>query len=165
MQKTMASRTFSAAMKIAMASLLIGVFAMPGAAFANDGLSDEDVPTVELKDQVQGEYRNLLRNAARLRRNAEAARRDYKLSTRRNYPRGEVRKQFLVDAEAAEKELVQVEAEIEKLKTEARGEGAMPGWFYEVEEENFDAPTPASPAEEDAGDRGGRNPLYLDDDD
>ena len=136
------------------------VLTVPGNVMASNSL-DETASVEEVKAEWQGRYRKLLTDAARLRRNAEAARYNYSQANQRNYPRGAARKQFLIDEENAQAELVQVEADIEKLREDGRREGALPGWFYEVEDEPLDAPQPAAPVE-DPADREGRNPLYLD---
>jgi hypothetical protein len=120
----------------------------------------------EQKDAWQSRYRRLLQDSARLAYNAEISRENYARAQRRNYPRGGARQQFLVDAEAADKELVDVKKEIEKILLEARHEALPPNWRFQVEDEPIDRPSPASASDEDdsAADRAGRNPLYLDDD-
>ena len=118
------------------------------------------------KEYWQERYRRLRQDAARLERNAERARKAYALAQRRNYPRGGARQKLSQQIEDAETELESVRKEIEELPSEARRAGAMPGWLYEVEEEEVVIPEPAAPDAadaEEAEDRAGRNPLYLDD--
>ena len=72
---------------------------------------------------------------------------------------------MLLEAEKAERTLIGVEAQIEQLRLDGRRAGALPSWFYEVEDEPLGGAQPASraqttgPAPED---QEGRNPLYLD---
>jgi hypothetical protein len=128
----------------------------------------EPVDALEaMKDEWQDEYRRLLQDADRLRRNASNARENYARAQRRNYPRGGARAEMLVEADQAERDLVEVEAQIEQLRLDGRRAGALPGWFYEVEDEPRGNPQPASPGETTEAspeDREGRNPLYLDQD-
>jgi hypothetical protein len=154
-------RLFSAGLQLLVLTALALALTLPGSVAASTG-ADDDASIEETKAEWQGQYRRLLSDKALLQRNAEAARTYYSKSRQRNYPRGAARQQFLIDADTAEKQLVEVEAEIQKFKTNARREGILPGWFYEVEEGPLDAPQPAAPAEEDRQDREGRNPLYLD---
>jgi len=122
----------------------------------------------ELQDQKeywQERYRRLRQDAARLERNAERARKAYAMAQRRNYPRGGARQRLIQQIEDAETELESVRKEIEELPTEARRAGAMPGWLYEVEDEEVVIPEPAAADAVDAEEaeaRAGRNPLYLD---
>ncbi|MBW2427035.1 MAG: hypothetical protein JRG86_22520, partial [Deltaproteobacteria bacterium] len=85
--------------------------------------------------------------------------------------RGGARQQFLIDEQQAKDELANVRQQIEDLKLRARQEGVMSGWLYEVEDEDFSVPEPAAPDDwdpeadaDEAYDREGRNPLYLEDD-
>ena len=120
-------------------------------------------PTLEeQKQEWQDRYRKLLREAARLQQNAMIGRENYSRAQRRNYPRGGAREQFLTDAEAAEKELVKVKAEIEGIFDEARHAAVPANWLYQVDDENVSYTPPAS-ATEDTEDRAGRNPLYFKD--
>jgi hypothetical protein len=155
------SRTFPLGRLLAAVFALSLALAMPGIVAASSG-ADEDASIEDTKDDWQSEYRGLLINKARVQRNLEAARTSYSKSRRRNYPRGAAREQFLIDAATAEKELVELDREIDQFKTKSRRQGILPGWFFEVEEGPLDAPQPAAPAEEDPEDREGRNPLYLD---
>jgi hypothetical protein len=154
------SRPFFLGLRLVAFAALALALASPGPAAASSG-ADDEASIEESKAEWQGQYRRLLSDKALLQRNLEAARTSYSKSRRRNYPRGAARQQFLIDADTAEKQLVEVEAEIEKLKTDARSEGILPGWLYEVEQGPLNAPQPAAPAEEDLQDREGRNPLYL----
>jgi len=106
----------------------------------------------------------LLRNAALLERNARRSREYYAQAQRRNYPRGGARQRLLAQAAEAEAELRTVREEIEALRVEARREGALPGWLYEVEDEEIVVPEPAAPDGSDSSSDerdAGRNPLYL----
>ena len=126
----------------------------------------EQVDAVQaMKDEWQHDYRQLLQDAARLRRNSLNARENYARAQRRNYPRGGARQAMLVEAEEAERGLAEVDAQIEQLRLDGRRAGALPGWFYEVDEETQEPAQPAFPAEATEAspeDREGRNPLYLD---
>ncbi len=126
----------------------------------------EDDDHQNQKEYWQDRYRRLRQDAARLERNAERARKAYALAQRRNYPRGGARQKLFQQIEDAEAELESVRQEIAELPTEARRAGAMPGWLYEVEEEEVVIPEPAAADAIDADeteDRAGRNPLYFDD--
>ena len=116
------------------------------------------------KEHWQSRYRSLLENAARLEHNARISRENYAQAQRRNYPRGGARQRLMLQAEQAEAELADVREEIEALHLEAQREGALPGWFYEVDDEEISIPEPASPDTSGSNDDG-RNPLYADDDD
>jgi hypothetical protein len=151
-------RAFSA---VALALLLVGTGA---STLSAESYADEERASADKKAEWQGDYRKLLNDAARLERNVAAAKENYSQARQRYYPRGAARQQIVIDRKLAEKELVEVEAEIDRFKTNGRREGAAPSWFYEVEEEPRKASMPAAKAEEPAQDREGRNPLYLDDD-
>jgi len=114
------------------------------------------------KAKWQGRYRSLLQEAASLQDTAQNSRENYARAQRRNYPRGGARQQFILDAEAAEKELILVREKIEAVIVEARHAAIPPHWLYEVDDEPI-AATPAASASEDPDDRAGRNPLYLKD--
>jgi hypothetical protein len=144
---------------LALIALLLSV---PTLAPANSAVGDE-TSTLSEKESWQADYRRLLSDAALLKRNATAARENYAQARRRNYPRGAAREQFMIDEDNAKKELVEVEAELDKFRRDARHRGVLPGWFYEVEDDPIEAPQPAAPSAEDVQDREGRNPLYLDD--
>jgi len=116
------------------------------------------------KQEWQDDYRKLLREKARLERNVESARVNYMRANRRNYPRGKARQQFVIDGDEAKRGLVKIEEEIEQLRDESRRAGALPGWFAEVDDEPIGDAEPAARADDDEGDREGRNPLYADDD-
>ena len=152
------SRLLAAWVTLAFAVSLPSALPMPAEAEQVDA-------TQVMKDEWQNEYRRLLQDAARLRRNAQNARENYARAVRRRYPRGTERDAILIEAEEAERGLVQVEAEIEKLRLDGRRAGAFPGWFSEVDDEPLGPAQPASPAETTRPgpeDREGRNPLYLD---
>lgn len=107
----------------------------------------------------QDRYRNLLRRKAELRSQIETERALYAAANRRNYRRGPVRHEHLEKVREAEKELATVEAALETFVDDARRDGALPGWLYEVEEEQL-VRTGGSDSE-DVDDRGGRNPKFL----
>ena len=119
------------------------------------------------KEYWQSEYRALRLDIARLERNAKRARHNYERAQRRTYPRGDARKQYLIDEQDALDGVVRVKREIEDLKDRGRREGALPGWFYEVDDEPLTPPEPAAPDGPNAEgleEREGRNPLYFQDD-
>ena len=162
-------RGLGRAFRLALAALLLSAgglpLTLPIAAQADEMAEDVD-PEVELRETWQRKYRNLLRDAARLRRNVAASEADYKRAQRRNYPRGDAREQIVRNGNESRRDLVRVEAAIEKLQGDARAAGVRPGWLYDVEQEDF-GPAPAAAAtesEESDRDREGRNPIYFDDD-
>ena len=152
------TRLLAAGVVLAFAVSLPAALPVPAEAEPVDALA-------AMKDEWQDEYRQLLGEVDRLRRNARNARENYSRAQRRNYPRGGAREQMLAEAEEAEGDLIKVEAQIEQLQLDGRRAGALPGWFYEVETEPRERLQPSFPAEA-AGpapeDREGRNPLYLD---
>lgn len=118
----------------------------------------------EKKAEWQDRYRTLLQNAARLRSNADASRENYARAQRRNYPRGGARQQFILEAENAEKELVEVKEEIAQIAIDARHAAIPPSWLYEVDDEPI-SPTPAASASgqhDKQEERAGRNPIHFD---
>jgi len=143
----------------------LSLFAIQAPA-AHAQLADDEVLQHE-KEYWQDRYRRLRQNAARLERNAERARKAYALAQRRNYPRGGARQKLFQQIEDAETELESVRKEIEELPREARRAGALPGWLYEVEQEEVVIPEPAAPDSDDpAADAcAGRNPIYCEDGD
>jgi hypothetical protein len=157
-------RSLVSTLGLATALCVIGLpTLMPSAAQAQTGAQPTEE---EQKAKWQDDYRSLLQNEARLRHNGQMARENYARAQRRNYPRGGARQQFLIDADKADAELVQVKEEIAQLQTSARHESIPQSWFYEVEEEpiTYGAPA-ASASNDDEDDDGGRNPLYLKDQD
>jgi hypothetical protein len=148
---------------IAAVAVVLALFvALPASVDASSGMDEGYQLDASMKEEWQSEYRRLLQDSERLKRNAEAARRNYSQAQQRNYPRGSVRQQYLIDEEEAKKELAEVDAALEQFKADGRRDGALPGWFYEVEEESLASPEPAAIGEDDAEDMEGRNPLYLD---
>ncbi len=147
-------------------------FAVATPALASDEtaatpLSGEET-LAEQKEHWQARYRRLLRDKARLERNIASAKNNYTLAQRRNYPRGGARERYRLDAERGEQELSRVEDDIDRLLAEGRRDGALPGWFAEVEDESFDVPepvAPAAPSARDRRDREGRNPIWFEDED
>lgn len=152
-----------------LAGLLIGLcgaLVAPTVLVASDAFGEDEYDAeLELKEEIQRQYRDLLRNKAIFQRNAVTAREEYAEANRRNYPRGEARKQYLINEKEALDALAEVEVAIEKLHEQGRRDGALPGWFAEVEDEPLSLTQPAAPAEDDdrVRDREGRNPLYFDD--
>ena len=127
---------------------LTGLFLMSGDANAQFATEEE---TQAARDKWQERYRWLLRDQARLKQNVANLEHDYIMSQRRNYPRGPNRERLVVEKQAQQRELAQVEAEISVIYTEARAAGIPPGWLAEVEDE--DLTLPAAPAEDPAGPR------------
>jgi hypothetical protein len=155
------SRTFPFISRLAL--VLLASLAIASSGFATDGAEYDGTGDPTPKEQWQTEYRRLLQEKARLERNAKTARENYSQAQQRNYPRGSARQKMLVDEQEAKQGLVEVEAEIERFKRSSRQDGVVPGWYYEVEEEPMvAAPQPHRDDTEDAEDREGRNPLYLD---
>ena len=101
---------------LALALAVISLPLLPPDAVGADG----EQSLAEQKAEWQGRYRGLLQNAARLRSNAQLSRENYARAQRRNYPRGGARQQFILDAEKAERELVEVKAQIEQIAIDAR---------------------------------------------
>lgn len=135
--------------------LLLGLMA-PLATTASDGHRG--------KDYWQERYAGLLKEADRLRATIERETELYADANRRNYRRGKKRHVHRVAAAEAREELARVEALLDQLPEDARRQGALPGWLYEVEERHAerrqagDAPAAQDPAET------GRNPLFLESD-
>jgi hypothetical protein len=163
-------RTLVSTLGLAIALWVIGpLIFTPCPAQAQTGAQ----PTLEeQKAEWQDRYRSLLHNQARLHHNAQIARENYARAQRRNYPRGGARRQFLVDADDAENELVTVKEEIAQIQIDARHASIPQNWLYDVEEEPITFGPPAASASsngddeaDDAYDRSGRNPLYLEDQD
>lgn len=145
----------------ALVSISFGVV-LGSASVAHAGT--EDAQDAE-KARWQGRYRQLLSLQIQLRDNAVRSRAYYAQAQRRNYPRGGARQQFIVDAEDAEKQLLEVKAETEALRDEARRAAIPQIWFYQVDDEPTQS-APAATATDDADaneDREGRNPLYFKD--
>ena len=136
--------------------------ALPSLATAGDFTEVDSFQA--MKEEWQDRYRALLQDAARLRHNANSARDNYRMAQRWNYPRGGARQKFLLQADEAERDLVRVESDLEKFRVDARRAGALPGWLYEVEEEERVVSEPAAPADASDPDLEGRNPLYLEQD-
>ena len=167
MKSTTPTRTFPCSLSTIVLALAIAIacsasFFVGGSAAAQQ---DEQELAAQ-KAEWQRHYRRLLQNAATLRDNAVRSRKNYAQAQRRNYPRGGARQQFLLDAENAEKELAEIQEEIERLLADARRAGIPRVWFWEVDDETI---TPAAPGDaprnEEEDDREGRNPLYFEDDD
>jgi len=146
----------------ALAAGLATTFA-PAPAAAETGAETEE-ETLALKADWQGRYRALRNNAVRMRENATKLRRAYGLAQHANYPRGGAREEFKKEVEQAERDADRYEAELVEFHEEARRNEIPPGWLLEVDDEPIDRGLPAAQEDsEDAPDRGGRNPLYDDD--
>jgi len=118
-----------------------------------------------MKTYWQDRYRQLLVSADDLREEIERETELYADANRRNYRRGTKRHVHRVAIEEAEKKLAEVDRELATIKDEGRRAGALPGWFYEVEQDRADVarnPTLA-PSPEDL--EGGRNPKFTPTDD
>lgn len=117
------------------------------------------------KEYWQRRYRSLLQEAERLRVKVAVAREAYAEANRRDYRRGKARHAQHEQMLEAESDLAEVQAKLDTIVDQGRRSGALPGWFYEVEDEWSSIPESvddaSGPAEADASD--GRNPLYLDD--
>ena len=113
------------------------------------------------KDYWQTRYRTLLERADSLRETIEVETELYADANRRNYRRGKKRHVHRVAAEEARAELVEVERELSTIQEEGRRAGALPGWFYEVEQDRSDvARNPALAPDPDDRDEG-RNPRFI----
>ncbi len=148
---------------LACALALLALAASPVAA-GDDPSSEPELRAT--KAYWQNRYRNLLRDAARLRSEVERETELYADANRRNYRRGKKRHIHREAAKEAEQELAKVEAELATIEDDARRAGALPGWLYEVEFEMQDAelrPGIATGPEQEQDE--GRNPLYDDDED
>lgn len=112
------------------------------------------------KTHWQDRYRTLLNRQAELRSEIDSERALYAAANRRNYRRGTVRHVHLEKVKAAEEELAGVESALEDFAEEARRAGALPGWLYEVEEEQL-AKQQKAGDESDEDATAGRNPRFL----
>ncbi|MFK7896701.1 MAG: hypothetical protein AB8G23_12745 [Myxococcota bacterium] len=113
------------------------------------------------KDYWQERYRDLVNRAKKLRQEIEKERELYADANRRNYRRGDKRHRHRLKLVEAEEKLNTVEAELATIKDDGRRAGALPGWFYEVEDE-LGPNGGGSAAERGPGD-GGRNPRFEED--
>lgn len=152
-------------------AIALYVTALPLVGSHSADANADDGATLEQKIEWQDRYRSLLVGAARLKQAATTSRENYARAQRRNYPRGGARQQFIIDAEDAENELVDMNGQIEAILDEARRNAIPTVWFYEVDDEPIRLPPPvrlsrtnesADPnADQDEDDDGGgRNPLY-----
>jgi len=109
----------------------------------------------------QDRYRTLLRSASELRSRIASERALYAAANRRNYRRGPVRHVHRANVRQAEEELATVESALETFADDARRDGALASWLYEVEDELLArAENPGSDAEE-IDDNAGRNPRFF----
>ncbi len=142
-----------------------GIGLSPIAPAVAQAANTKELSGLEQKAEWQQRYRRLLQGQQQLRAEAATSRENYARAKRRNYPRGGALQQFLIDAEKAESELVELEQETAEFLEQARGEAIPRNWFYEVDDEDIRAPSPVATRPDDreaADDRAGRNPLYLD---
>ena len=116
----------------ALIALLAMAFAAPSSFARDDAQSDG------MKQYWQNRYRQLLRSADELRAEIAHETELYADANRRNYRRGTKRHMHRVAAEEAKAKLDAVESKLSTIKDEGRRAGALPGWFYEVEEERED---------------------------
>jgi len=131
----------------------------------NMALAQTGDPALEQKNEWQERYRIMLTNQAILADNAEKLRKNYAQAQRRNYPRGGARDKFLLDAAQAEADLAELKTATAELLASARRKDLPRSWFYEIDDEEIQLPTPAAKAQGDGEQdtsRDGRNPLYLD---
>lgn len=138
------------------ACLILGMFfVMPLSAAATDA-DDEGA-----KAYWQTRYRGLHADVVRLRGDIARERELYADANRRNYRRGSKRHAHREAMMKAMAELGRVEADLATIEEDGRRDGALPGWFYEIDielEDAGDGPNvPAAPGED------GGNPFYDDD--
>ena len=158
----MRNPSFSRISRLALTLLLTACFSLAGGL----ALAETEEETMAKRLEWQDRYRVLLQNQAILKDNVAKLRHAYAQAQRRNYPRGGARERFLTQADEQQKQLDQVERELETIFAEARQAEIPPGWLYEVDDEELDlsgAPAAADlddGAEADDEDLEGRNPLY-----
>jgi hypothetical protein len=154
-QTTEGLARFTARGSIALLAFILALIAAP----AMSGDKATDAAEVQAsKTFWQDRYRNLIRDAERLRKDVARERELYAAANRRNYRRGSNRHVHRAALEEASKELASVEAELATIDDEGRRAGALPGWFYQVENEIEESAKVPSVASEppDAG----RNPIH-----
>ena len=156
----MSSRSITARCPRALLLVLaLVVLAVPIAGAQSDSELDAD------KEYWQTRYRGLLRRADTLRATIEEQTELYADANRRNYRRGKKRHIHRVAAEEAKAELAEVELELSTLKDEGRRQGALPGWFYEVELDRADVARNPALAPEPEEPEAGRNPAFIETED
>ena len=129
--------------------------------FAPGVSAESDAELASEKDFWQTRYRTLFDRADTLRETIAIETELYADANRRNYRRGTKRHIHRVAAEEARAELAEVERELSTLPDEARRQGALPGWFYEVEEDRSAiVRNPALAPEPDDRDEA-RNPRFA----
>ncbi|MBB83892.1 MAG: hypothetical protein CL931_08805 [Deltaproteobacteria bacterium] len=140
------------------ATLVLLVFA---ASVAPTASAQSDGERGATKAYWQTRYTTLLDRAEHLRATVAEQTELYADANRRNYRRGQKRHIHRVAAEEARDELAEVERELSTLPDEARRQGALPGWFYEVEEDRSAiVRNPALAPEPDDRDEA-RNPRFV----
>ena len=137
----------------ALAMLFAAAFAAPSAY----ALDESD----SAKRYWQDRYRGLLTSADELRVVIARETELYADANRRNYRRGTKRHLHRVAAEEAREKLARVEQELATIKDEGRRAGALPGWFYEVEEEREDVARNPALAPDTTDPDAGRNPRFV----
>ncbi len=128
---------------------------------ANAQSADE---ALEQKREWQERYRIMLKNQVILADNAQKLRKNHAQANRRNYPRGGAREKFILDAIKAEADLAELKEATAALLDQARRADLPRNWFYEVDDEELQVPSPAAQGpdgNEQNDSREGRNPLYL----
>ncbi len=140
---------------LSLAAMFVALVAPP-LAFARS-----DAELEGMKTYWQNRYRQLLVSADDLREEIERETGLYADANRRNYRRGTKRHVHRVAIEEAEKKLAEVNRELSTIKEEGRRAGALPAWFYDVEQVRADAArNPALAPRPDDPDRG-RNPKFA----
>ena len=140
------------------ATLVLLVFA---ASVAPTASAQSDVERGATKAYWQTRYTSLLDRAEQLRATVAEQTELYADANRRNYRRGQKRHIHRVAAEEARAELAEVERELSTLPDEARRQGALPGWFYEVEEDRSAIVRNPAPAPEPDDRDEARNPRFF----
>lgn len=112
----------------------------------------------------QGRYRELRQEIARARREVETQKTAYAEANRRNYRRGSVRHVYYEAWKKAEGELARAEEEFATIEDDARRDGALSSWFYEIEDEPIvlqpAVPPAGGDAAEESDEDAGRNPIF-----
>ncbi len=139
-----------------LACLILGLFFVVPLAVAATDADEEDA-----KAYWQTRYRGLHADVVRLRGDIARERELYADANRRNYRRGRKRHTHREAMMKAMEELGRVEAELATIEEDGRREGALPGWFYEIDielEDAGDQPKVQTTPNDDGG-----NPFFDDD--